>query len=371
MSEFIPVNTPSLTGNERKYVLDCLETGWISSEGSYVNAFEEAFAARVGRKHGIAVANGTAALEVAITSLELPKGSEVIIPAFTIISCALAVVRAGLIPVFVDADPLTWNMDVSKLETKITARTRAIMPVHIYGLPVDMQPVIDLADKHNLYIIEDAAEQIGQTYNEKVCGSFGTLSTFSFYPNKHITTGEGGMIVTDDDYFAERCRSLRNLCFAPERRFLHRELGYNYRMTNLQAALGLAQLEQLDFFIEKKRNMGSLYHELLSGVPGLQLPLRETKFAQNIYWVFGVVLEKSPAINLIDKLKEMGIGTRPFFYPMHQQPVFQNMSWKRSKEQLPVAEHLSEMGLYLPSGLSLTELQIKRVCDTLKEILQS
>lgn len=255
----IPVNTPLLNGNEEKYLVECVRTGWISSEGPFIKIFEDKFAAYVQRTHGIAVANGSAALDIAVQALSLEAGSEVILPAFTIISPAQSVVRAGLKPVLVDSDPQTWNMDVSRIEEKITAKTKAIIVVHIYGLPVDMDPVLELCKKYNLKLIEDAAEMHGQTYKGKSCGSFGTISIFSFYPNKHITTGEGGMLVCDDPELSERCRKLRNLAFEPNgRRFVHHEMGWNYRMTNMQAALGLAQLEKIEEHIGKKDMSGLL-----------------------------------------------------------------------------------------------------------------
>jgi perosamine synthetase len=278
----IPVNEPLLDGNEKKYLLECIETGWISSEGAFVNQFEEQFAAKVGRKYGVAVSNGTAALDLAVVALKIGKGDEVILPTFTIISCAAAIVRSGAVPVVVDCDPITWNMDVSQIETKITSKTKAIMIVHIYGLPVDLDPLLAIAHKYGLKIIEDAAEMHGQTYKDLPCGSFGDISTFSFYPNKHITTGEGGMLVTDNAQIAEHCRSLRNLCFQPQKRFVHEELGWNFRMTNLQAAIGVAQLERIDEFVVRKRAMGGKYTELLANIPGLQLPLAKTEYANNI-----------------------------------------------------------------------------------------
>ena len=291
MTDFIPVNEPLLDGNEKKYLLQCIETGWISSEGPFVKEFEEKFAARMGRKHGIAVSNGTAAIDAAVEALEIGPGDEVIMPTFTIISCISQIVRNGGVPVLVDSDPLTWNMDVTQIEAKITTRTKAIMIVHIFGLPVDVEPVLDIAKRHNLKVIEDAAEMHGQTYKGKPCGSFGDISTFSFYPNKHITTGEGGMIVTDDPKLAERCRSLRNLCFKPEQRFVHDGLGWNLRMTNMQAAIGVAQLERLDTLVQRKRSMGKCYQDLLADTTGIQLPLTRTPYAENIYWVFGLVLD--------------------------------------------------------------------------------
>ena len=247
MHKPIPVNTPLLSGNELKYLTECIETGWISSEGPFISEFEKKFSTYVQRKYGIAVSNGSAALDIAVKALHIGKDDEVIMPAFTIISPAQSVVKEGGIPVLVDSDPLTWNMDATQVEAKITAKTKAIIVVHIYGLPVDMDPILALCKKYKLKLIEDAAEMHGQTYKGKMCGSFGDISIFSFYPNKQITTGEGGMIVCDDEAIAERCKKLRNLAFEPnERRFVHHELGWNYRMTNLQAALGLAQLEKME-----------------------------------------------------------------------------------------------------------------------------
>lgn len=367
----ILVNEPLLDGNEKKYLNECIDTGWISSEGPFIKAFEEKMAAAVGRKFGIAVSNGSVALDAAVLALGLSKGDEVIMPSFTIISCAAAVVRAGATPVLVDSDPVTWNMDINQVAEKITARTKAIMVVHIYGLPVDMDPVIELAQKYGLKIIEDAAEMHGQTYKGRPAGSFGDISTFSFYPNKHITTGEGGMIMTDDEGLANKCRSLRNLCFIPEKRFYHEELGFNFRMTNMQAALGLAQLERLEQFVAKKRQMGQQYTSLLRGVPSIQLPLEKTDYADNIYWVFGIVLNDEVPFDALEAMKKLGaekIGTRPFFWPMHEQPVFHKMGLF-IKEQYPVAERIARRGFYVPSGLALKPEQIVTVSEAVKKIL--
>lgn len=370
-NQFIPVNEPLLDGNEKKYLLEALETGWISSVGPFVREFEDKFSERLNRKYGIAVANGTAALEIAVKALDIGPGDEVILPTFTIISCTGAVVKAGATPILVDSYPVTWNMDVNQIEEKITDRTKAIMVVHTYGLPVDMGPVLKTADKYGLKIIEDAAEMHGQTYKERPCGSFGDISTFSFYPNKHITTGEGGMIVTDDETLAEKCRSLRNLCFKREQRFVHDELGWNYRFTNLQAAVGLAQLERLDDFVEIKRRMGRVYTELLSDLDQVHLPLPETDYAKNIYWVYGIVLKEEvpfDAKEAMRRLTEMGIGTRPFFWPMHEQPVFRKIGLFQSESHC-VAERIARRGFYVPSGLALTEDQIIHVASSLKEII--
>jgi perosamine synthetase len=368
----IPVNEPLLNGNEKKYLLECIETGWISSEGPFIKQFEENFAKRVDRQHAIAVSNGSVAIDAAIVALGIGPGDEVILPTFTIISCAAAIVRAGAIPVVVDADPLTWNLDIVQLETKITPKTKAIMVVHIYGLPVDMDPVLSLAQKHGLYIIEDAAEMHGQTYKGKPCGSFGDISTFSFYPNKHITTGEGGMIVTNNPDLADRCRSLRNLCFQPQKRFVHEELGWNLRMTNLQAALGVAQLERLDEFVDRKRHMGKRYTELLADVPGIQLPIAHTDYADNIYWVYPIVLEETipfDAAEAMGRLATYKIGTRPFFWGMHEQPVFRKMGMFEGIT-CPVAERIARRGFYIPSGMALTDEQMVEVAHKVKEVLR-
>jgi perosamine synthetase len=371
MGEPIPVNEPLLDGKEKQYLNECIDTGWISSEGPFVKQFEAEFATRVERKHGIAVSNGSMALDAAIVALGIGAGDEVILPTFTIISCAAAIVRAGAIPVVVDSNPHTWNMDVQQVEAKITPKTKAIMVVHIYGLPVEMDAIQALAQKYGLFVIEDAAEMHGQTYKGKPCGSLGDISTFSFYPNKHITTGEGGMIVTDDDNLAQRCRSLRNLCFQPQQRFVHEDLGWNLRMTNLQAAVGLAQLERLDEFVSRKRQMGQGYTELLGNVAGLELPLPRTDYAENIYWVYGVVLTDDvpfDATEAMKRLREHKIGSRPFFWPMHEQPVFHKMGLFKG-ESYPVAERLARRGFYIPSGMALTPEQIERVAATVKEIL--
>jgi perosamine synthetase len=371
MIELIPVNEPLLDGNEKKYLLECIETGWISSEGPFIKEFEQKFAARMGRKHGIAVCNGTAAIDATVEALGIGPGDEVIMPTFTIISCVAQIVRNGGKPVLVDSDPITWNMDVNQIEAKITPRTKAIMIVHIFGLPVDVDPVLDIAKRHGLKVIEDAAEMHGQTYKGKPCGSFGDISTFSFYPNKHITTGEGGMILTDDDDLAESCRGLRNLCFQPNKRFVHERLGWNLRMTNMQAALGLAQLERLDEFIDRKRRMGKLYTELLQGLTGFQLPLVKTGYAENIYWVFGIMLEEFKGIGAekaMSILGDAGVGTRPFFYPMHQQPVLKRIGLFKN-EAYPVSESMYRRGFYVPSGIALSETQIRNASKVIASLL--
>ena len=369
---FIPVNEPLIYGNEKKYLYECIDTGWISSEGPFVKEFEQKMSAGVNRKYGIAVSNGTAALEVAVQALGIKEGDEVIMPTFTIISCAMAVTKAGAVPVLIDSDLYTWNMKVEEIEAKITFRTKAIMIVHLYGLPVEVDKILELAKKYNLKVIEDAAEMQGQTYNGKPCGSFGDISTFSFYSNKHITTGEGGMVVTNDEELAERCRMLRNLCFRKDVRYVHDEISDNYRFTNLQAAVGLAQLEKLDEFEEKKRQMGRYYTRKLCDIEGLILPVVRTDYADNIYWVYGIVLDKNVNADnkMIQKyLKEEGIGSRTFFWCMHEQPVYQNQGMF-SGETYSNAEYLARKGFYIPSGLALTEEQMEQVVVGVKNVMQ-
>jgi perosamine synthetase len=375
----IPVNAPLLGETDMANVVECVRSGWISSSGRFIDEFEQRWAAYCGKRHGIAVSNGTTALQLAVAYLDLKAGDEVIMPTFTIISCALAVVASGGVPVLVDSDPDTWCMDVAQVGKKITSRTRAIMPVHIYGHPVDMDPLLELAEKHSLAIIEDAAESHGAEYLSgrgtdrpawRRCGSFGTLSCFSFYANKLITTGEGGMVLTDDPKLAERVRAMRNLCFLPERRFYHEEIGFNFRLTNLQAALGVAQLGRLDEIVARKRWMGQEYSRRLNGLAGLQLPAEAT-WARNVYWMYGVVLSENSgmdALRFSERLRERGVETRPFFLGMHEQPVFKQRGLFVD-ECYPVAERLARQGLYLPSGLALTDEQLSRVCEAVHGVL--
>jgi perosamine synthetase len=371
----IPVNQPLLNGNELKYLAECIETGWISSEGPFVRRLEEGMARLTDQRHGVAVANGSVALDVAVKALGLGPGDEVILPTFTIIACAATVVRAGAIPVVVDSEPLTWNIDPAKIEEKITPRTKAIMVVHIYGLPVDMDPVIRIAARHELKIIEDSAEQIGQEYRShgasRPVGSFGDIATFSFYPNKHVTTGEGGMVLTSNEALAERCRSLRNLCFGKERRFVHEELGWNFRMSNLQAAVGVAQLERLPETIEKKRRIGAWYDELLADLGVLERLPSHTAYAENVHWVYGVVLKNLvpfDAEEAMRRLSTRGIGTRPFFWPMHEQPALRKLGLFDGVS-CPVAERIARRGFYLPSGVALERGHAETVAQALEEIL--
>jgi len=371
MNATVPVNIPLVGDEEKRLLAECIDSGWISSEGPFVKEFEEKFSSRVQRRFGVSVTNGTAALEAGLVSLDLNPGDEVILPSNTIISCAQAIVRAGGVPIPVDCDPVTWNATPALVAEAVTPRTRAIMVVHIFGLPVDMDPISSLVEKFQLVLIEDAAQAHGQTYKGKPCGSFGLFSTFSFYPNKLITTGEGGMIVTDRPEVAERCRSLRNLCFQP-RRFVHDELGWNLRMTNVQAALGLAQLPRMDDLLKKKREMGRYYTENLSDIPGLQLPLPSTEYADNAYWVYGIVLSEELPFDATEAMRrfgENGIGTRPFFWPIHEQPVLKRMGLCKDTVA-PVSERIARRGFYIPSGLGMSRDQMDQVIEVAHQVLR-
>ena len=367
----IPVNTPVIGEKEIEYVMECLQTGWISSEGKFVKEFEEKFSEYCSMRYGIAVNSGTAALETAVWSLGLEEGSEIILPAFTIISCATAIVRNKCVPVLVDVDPVTWCMDVGQVEARITPKTGAVMPVHMYGHPVDMDPLMELAEHHGLRVIEDAAQVHGSEYKGKKCGGFGDVSCFSFYANKLITTGEGGMVLTNSSSIAEKARAYRNLSHSPERRFLHHELGMNFRLTNVQAALGVAQLERIEDIVDKKRRMGKLYTELLGEVPGLQLP-SEASWAKQVYWMYSIVLNEEVSIDaeqFCERLGKLGVGTRPFFLSMHEQPALRSEGLFQG-ENYPVSERISRRGFYLPSGLTLSESEIKEVCKAVSEIIK-
>ena len=368
--KIIPVNRPLIKGNEIKYVTDTIRSGWISADGMYVKKFEKEFAKVVSRKYAITVSSGTAALDIAIKSINIRKGDEVIVPAFTIISCLHEIVRQGGKPVLVDSDPETWNMKVSEVKKAITKKTKAIVVVHIYGLPVDIGPIIKIAKKNKIIVIEDAAEQLGQYYKNKPIGSFGDISAFSFFANKHITTGEGGMIVTNKEYLAKKFAILKNTCFNPKKqKFIHDDIGWNYRMTSMQAAFGLAQLENLKLFVKKKRFLGDYYSSKLKNITNIQLPLKETNYAQNIYWVYGIVLKNknSLAKKYIEILKKEGIECRPFFCPMHLQPVFKKMNLFKN-EKFPVSENLFKRGFYIPSGIGTTKKEMKFVINKISKI---
>ena len=373
MKRFIPVNKPKIFSNDKTFVNQALKTNWISSEGPFVKKFEINFSKYNKKKYGVAVSNGTAALEIAIKSLNLKKNSEVIIPSFSIISTANAVIKNNLKPILVDCDLDTWNMNINKTLKKITRKTRAIIITHIYGLPVDLRKIIEVAKKRKIIIIEDAAEVIGLKYNKKICGSFGDISTFSFYANKHITTGEGGMICTNNKKYFEKCKSLRNLSFSKSyfNRFDHDDIGWNYRMSNLQAALGCGQLKNISWIINRKRQIGNRYFDKLKDNKNIILQKNKTKYSKNIYWVFGVLLKKNSKFSrdkVMKKLYQLNIDTRPFFLSMNKQKIFKKLKiFNRVK--MPNAENLSKNGFYLPSGLGIKNSEIDYIIKCVSKIL--
>ena len=358
----IPVNEPTLGERELELVADCVRTGWVSSAGRYLDEFERRWAEYCGVEHGVAVSSGTAALDVAVSCLRLQPGDEVILPSFTIISCAQAITKHGGLPVLVDCDPETWCLDVDQVAARITARTHAIMAVHMYGHPADMDPLRELADRHGLVLIEDAAQAHGAEYKGRRCGGLGDMSCFSFYANKIITTGEGGMVLTDRDDWAAHARAYRNLCFGSDRRFHHEELGENYRMTNMQAALGVAQLDRVEEIVARKRAMAAAYTGRLRSCEALRLPT-EREWARSTFWMYGVVISEDAGVTgneLAARLQACGVQTRPFFLGMHEQPAFHRMGLFAG-EEYPVTEMLARQGLYLPSGTALTEQQVDEV----------
>ena len=363
----IPVCEPTLAGNELKYVQRAVETSWISSAGSYIREFEAQFAAAVGTQYGIACANGTVALHLALATLGIGPGDEVIIPTFTMIATANAVTYCGATPVLVDNEPEYWQMDVEQVAARITPHTKAIIPVHIYGHPVDMDPLIELAQRHGIHVIEDAAEAHGAMYKDRPCGGLGEAAGFSFYGNKIITTGEGGMITTSNREIARLAWNLRDHAFSHERHFWHKFIGFNYRMTNLQAAIGLAQVEQLQTFVAARRRNAALYSSLLANIPGITTP-PEAAWAKNVYWMYGILVDADAYGMNRDQLRrvlaENGIETRTFFIPMHCQPVY----WEQFKGQrYPIAERLCRDGFYLPSASSLTTSEIEYIVEVIRD----
>lgn len=368
----IPVCEPFLGGRESEYVLDCVKTNWISSAGTYLSGFERRFAQYCGCEHGIGTTSGTTALHLAVAAAGIGPGDEVIMPTFTIAATVFAALYVGARPVLVDAEPDIWTMRVDQVAAEIGPRTSAIMPVHMYGHPCDMDPLIELAARHDLWLLEDAAEVHGAEYRGRKCGGLGDAACFSFYANKIISTGEGGMVVTNDAAVAEHCRSLKNLAFNRERRFLHDAVGFNYRMTNLQAAIGLAQLERIDEYVERRRDHAKLYNELLHDVEGLTLPA-ERPWARNVYWMYGVLVNDSFGCfrdALMKGLADRGVETRTFFIPMHEQPYFHQLGLFRG-EDYPVASDLGRRGLYLPSSTGLTNDEIRYVSDAIRDVQQA
>jgi perosamine synthetase len=362
----IPVAAPSLIGNEKEYVNDCMESGWISSAGKYIELFEARFAEFCGVKHAVACCNGTIALHLALVALGVRQGDEVIVPTLTFIATANAVTYCGAKPVFVDSEPETWNLDPARVEAEITPRTKGIIAVHLYGHPAKMDELKEIARRHKLFLLEDAAEAHGAIYKGKTIGSIGDAAAFSFYANKIITTGEGGMVVTDDDALAERARLLRGQGMDPKRRYWFPIIGYNYRMMNLPAAIGLAQLEKIDEQLEARKRVAALYRENLQDVDGLTRQ-NEQSWARHVYWMFNVVLE--PGVwaqrdDVMEILSRQGIETRPVFYPMHSLPPYIDSA---RAGKFPVAEHLARNGISLPTWAGLKSDDIDYICNALRQ----
>lgn len=370
-ASFIPICEPCLIGNEVSYVTDAVNNNWISSVGKYVQNFESSFAKFCGVRHAITTTSGTTAMHLALAALGIEKGDEVILPSFTMMATAFAVIYTGATPVFVDCRPDTWCMDTDKIAEKITSKTKAILPVHIYGHMCDMKAIGDIAKKHGIAVVEDAAEAHGAEFYGRRAGSFGKAACFSFYANKIVTTGEGGMVVTDDDVVAEKCRCLKNLAFLPDpaRRFEHHEIGFNYRMTNLQAAIGLAQMGNIGKLIDRRRRNAMMYSEMLRGFDGITTPV-ELNGYKNVYWMYGVLILKDLGLDIAaiaKKLYDGGIDTRRFFLPMHRQPVLNRMGFDAT---CPIADDIYSRGLLLPSGGGLTEENIRTVSNELMKILK-
>ncbi|GAB4546954.1 MAG: DegT/DnrJ/EryC1/StrS family aminotransferase [Anaerolineae bacterium] len=362
----IPIAEPSFEGRELEYVTDCVRSGWVSSLGTYVRRFEQEFAAYCGVRFGVATHNGTVALHLVLAALGIGPGDEVILPSLTFVATANAVAYTGARPVFVDSERHTWNIDPEAAARAVTPRTRAIIAVHLYGHPADMDPLRALADRHGLILIEDAAEAHGARYKGRRVGSLSDVAVFSFFGNKIITTGEGGMVLTDDAALAERCFFLENQARQKENPYWHPEIGYNYRMTNLQAALGVAQLERIEDLIAVRVRNAAHYSRRLSKVPGLSLPPC-AEWAENVYWMYSVLVEDGYGLDrdsLMVRLRERGIDSRPVFYPIHTLPMY------NTGLRLPVAEEIGRKGVNLPSGATLTAEQVDVVCDALAELGQ-
>ena len=369
--KFIPVNTPIITNIDALKVYETVKSGWVSSGGSKIREFEQKLAKFVNRKFSCCVSSGTAALEIAVKSLGIGKNDEVIMPTFTIISNANAIIKNFAKAILVDSDPITWNIKIDDIKNKISSKTKAIMLPHIYGFPNDMEKIMYICKKHNLYLIEDASEMIGQKFKNIPCGSFGDISTFSFYANKNITTGEGGMLLTNNKKLNEKIKELRNLSFGKKNRFNHTDLSWNYRYTNIQAALGLSQLKRINDIIKRKREIGNFYYNNFKKNKNIIIQPNKLEYASNIYWVFGIILKNkfyNKRFEIQKKLLRKNIETRPFFWPMHKQDIFIKMGLFKG-ESYPIAENLAKNGFYLPSGVGLKNNQLKYIIKTANEIL--
>ncbi len=363
----IPVFAPWLSDNVRRYVLDCVDTGWISSLGEYVPRFERDFARFCEAGHAVATSNGTTALHLALVTLGIGPGDEVLVPDLTFVATANVVRYTGATPVLVDVHPVTWGLDPAAAARKVTPRTRAIIPVHVYGHPVDLDPLLELGRRHGLKVVEDAAEAHGARYKGRRVGALGEIGAFSFYGNKIITTGEGGMVVTSDGALAERARFLRDHAMDPRRRYYHPEVGFNYRMTNIQAAIGCAQLEQAESILQRRKVIAAAYEAGLADIAGLVRPPAEA-WAENVYWMYSVLVE--PAFGhdrdaVRERLRARGVDSRPFFVPLHELPPY------RADAPFPIATRLSRTGINLPSGTGLTADEIATVCRALRELAKA
>jgi perosamine synthetase len=365
--KIIPVCEPTLAGNEEAYVLECVRSGWISSAGRFVTRFEEMFAEFCGTRFAVTCSSGTAALQLALYTLGIAEGDEVIIPSFTMVATANAVRHCGATPVFVDSEPRTWNIDVTKIEAAVTPRTKAIVPVHTYGHPVDMDPLLEIARRRGLLVIEDAAEAHGATYKGRSVGRLGDCGCFSFYANKIITTGEGGMITTDNQELAQKAKNIRAHAFSKERHFWHRVLAHNFRMSNLQAAVGVAQMERAEWLLGRRIENAKLYNQRLERFRGITLP-PASEGIRNVYWMYSILVQDEfghSRDELRRFLADRAIETRTFFIPMHLQPIYFQPD---SARRFPVAEMLCQRGCYLPSSASLTESQIDFICSRIEAL---
>lgn len=364
----IPLCVPEIKGNEWKYIKDCLDTNWVSSVGSYVNKFEKDFADYVGSKNAVVTMNGTAAIELALRTLGIGPGDEVIVSSLTFISPVNTIKYVGAEPVFVDACRDTWVMDADKVEELITPRTKAILPVHIYGHPVDMNKIMDIAKKHNLYVIEDATESLGSLYYGKAVGTTGHIGCYSFNGNKLITTGAGGMLVTNDEKLGKRAKylSTQTKTVLENGAFYHEEIGYNFRMPNIVAAMGCAQLECIGEYIEIKRKNAKLYNELLNDVKGITLPV-ERENVMNVNWLYSAVIEDEYPLTrdeLISKLNENGVQSRPFFMPIHHMPHYKDCN----HGNMTVTDELADKGINLPSSVGLKKEEIEEICKVISNV---
>lgn len=368
MGKFYPVSTPVLNGNEKKYVLDCLDSTWISSNGSYINIFENEFARFCGTKHAVSCGNGTQALHLALLAHNTEPGDEIIIPTLTFIATANAVTYCGAKPIFIDSEPDTWNIDPRLIEEKITPRTKGIIPVHLYGHPADMDPILRIAEKYDLFVIEDAAEALGARYKGKMTGSLGHSAIFSLFGNKIITTGEGGILTTNDDRIAEKVRLLKGQGMDPKRRYWYPIVGYNYRMTNIQAAIGCAQLENVNWHVRQRIRVARLYHQYLNECKRITLPVQK-EWAHNVYWMYSVILNdlsEDGRDEVMSRLLEKGIETRPFFYPMHRLPPYNNL---QPSAEFKISNPISAQGINLPSYGSLAPSDIRFISSCLIDVL--